>query len=105
MICLNSRRTNRVPPYLRNIEKILQPFGVVLFERLAEFRDLSIVFVQARQHLFAIAEKNREQVLTSLDKYDREVAKFRQALEQNDAEGLKNLLNIAKIGRDAIGPA
>jgi prephenate dehydrogenase len=53
----------------------------------------------------AIFLENRECVLASLANYDGQLDKFRRALEQKDAEGLKNLLKVAKMGRDAIGPA
>ena len=53
----------------------------------------------------AIFLGNREQVLSSLGKYERHLTQFRQAIEQNDAEGLKNLLKVAKMGRDQIGSA
>ena len=53
----------------------------------------------------AIFLGNRESLLASLEKYEREIGKLRQALEENDAEGLKNLMQVAKMRRDAIGPA
>jgi prephenate dehydrogenase len=53
----------------------------------------------------AILLGNRDEVLSSLAHYDREIEEFRQALQQKDAEGLKYLLKVAKMQRDAIETA
>ncbi|HEY3968094.1 MAG TPA: prephenate dehydrogenase/arogenate dehydrogenase family protein [Planctomycetaceae bacterium] len=69
------------------------------------FRDTTRIAAGDPDLWTAIFLGNREQMLSSLAKYDRHLDQFRQALEQNDAEGLKNLLKVAKMGRDQIGPA
>ncbi len=69
------------------------------------FRDTTRIAAGDPELWTAIFLGNREQMLSSLAKYERHLTKFRKALEQNDAEGLKNLLKVAKMGRDQIGPA
>ena len=51
----------------------------------------------------AIFLANRRQILASLTKFDQLLAEFRQALEHNDAEGLKRLLVAAKANRERNG--
>jgi prephenate dehydrogenase len=51
----------------------------------------------------AIFLANRRPVLASLTKFDQVLAEFRQALEHNDAEGLKKLLVAAKENRERNG--
>ncbi len=46
---------------------------------------------------------NRANVLAGLDRLDSALAKFRQALERDDAQGLTQLLLDAKRTRDAVG--
>jgi prephenate dehydrogenase len=46
---------------------------------------------------------NRANVLAALDRFDGELAKFRQALEKDDAAGLTEILRDAKRTRDAVG--
>ena len=52
----------------------------------------------------AIFLGNRDQVLASLQKYDRSLAEFRQALEHGDAKRLMELLAAAKANRERISP-
>lgn len=51
----------------------------------------------------AIFLGNRQQVLASLTKFDQLLAEFRQALEHNDAQRIKNLLVAAKVNRERNG--
>jgi prephenate dehydrogenase len=51
----------------------------------------------------AIFFGNRPQVLVSLTKYNQLLAEFREALEQNDAKRLKELLLTAKMNRERNG--
>ena len=67
------------------------------------FRDTTRIASGDPELWTAIFLGNREQILASLAKYERAIGEFRQALEQNDAAGLKNLLKVAKMSRDAIG--
>lgn len=48
----------------------------------------------------AIFLGNRDQLLTSLTKYDKLLAEFRRAIEHNDAKRLKELLSAAKASRE-----
>jgi prephenate dehydrogenase len=69
------------------------------------FRDTTRIAAGDADLWTAIFLGNRESVLASMSKFEGELAQFRRALEQNDAVGLKKLLETAKISRDAIGPA
>jgi prephenate dehydrogenase len=53
----------------------------------------------------AIFLQNREPLLASLTKHERQLAQFRAALEQNDHAALKELLKAAKMNRDGLSPA
>ncbi|MBI3865422.1 MAG: prephenate dehydrogenase/arogenate dehydrogenase family protein [Planctomycetia bacterium] len=67
------------------------------------FRDTTRIASGDPELWTAILLGNRECVQSSLAAFDAALDRFRQAIEENDAEGLKNLLKAAKIGRDAIG--
>jgi prephenate dehydrogenase len=67
------------------------------------FRDTTRIASGDPELWTAIFLGNRAQVLASLGKYEGEIGKMRQAIDQNDVAGLKKLLMVAKMGRDAIG--
>ncbi|MBS0266800.1 MAG: prephenate dehydrogenase/arogenate dehydrogenase family protein [Planctomycetes bacterium] len=69
------------------------------------FRDTTRIASGDADLWTAIFLGNRDPVLASLARFEGEIAAFRQALQQNDAAGLKKLLETAKISRDAIGTA
>jgi prephenate dehydrogenase len=66
------------------------------------FRDTTRIASGDSELWSAILLGNREQVLASLSRYDASLAGFRQALEQNDAEALKELLKAAKMKRESV---
>jgi prephenate dehydrogenase len=66
------------------------------------FRDTTRVASGDAELWTAIFLENREELLGSLSRYDALLGRFRQALEQNDAGALKELLKAAKMSRDAI---
>jgi prephenate dehydrogenase len=51
-------------------------------------------------HIFL---QNRDNVLASLGRYERELSALRAAIETGDEENLRNLLAVAKKNRDALG--
>jgi prephenate dehydrogenase len=63
------------------------------------FRDTTRIASGDSELWSAILLGNRDEVLASLSRYDVSLARFRQALEQNDATALKELLNAAKMKR------
>jgi prephenate dehydrogenase len=46
--------------------------------------------------------ENRRQVLQSLDKFEKVLSEFRQALEGNDPAELVRLLELGKRNRDSV---
>lgn len=50
-----------------------------------------------------ILMSNREQVLKSLDKFEKVLSQFRAALESGDAESVVQLLDAGKKTRDSVG--
>jgi prephenate dehydrogenase len=66
------------------------------------FRDTTRIASGDSELWSAILLGNRDEVLASLSRYDVSLARFRQALEQNDATALKELLKAAKINRESV---
>ncbi len=66
------------------------------------FRDTTRIAAGDPDLWSAIFLGNRDQVLATLLRYECLLERFRRALEQNDADVLKELLKTAKIGRDAM---
>jgi cyclohexadieny/prephenate dehydrogenase len=66
------------------------------------FRDTTRIASGDSELWSAILLGNREEVLSSLSRYDASLARFRQALERNDATALKELLKAAKITRESV---
>ncbi len=50
-----------------------------------------------------IALQNRENILTSMDKFQGQFSALRAAVEARDVDTLRNLLAVAKKNRDAMG--
>ena len=67
------------------------------------FRDTTRVASGDPELWSAIFLENRDELLASLSRYDALLARFRKALEQNDAAVLKELLQDAKMRREANG--
>ena len=67
------------------------------------FRDTTRVASGDPDLWAAIFLENRDELLASVSRYDALLARFRIALEQNDAAALKDLLRDAKMRREGIG--
>jgi prephenate dehydrogenase len=66
------------------------------------FRDTTRIASGDSELWSAILLGNRDEVLASLFRYDASLARFRQAIEQNDATALKELLKAAKMKRESV---
>jgi prephenate dehydrogenase len=64
------------------------------------FRDTTRIASGDPELWTAIFLGNRERMLASLTKFDQLLAEFRQAIEHNDAQRLKELLAVAKLSRE-----
>jgi cyclohexadieny/prephenate dehydrogenase len=66
------------------------------------FRDTTRIAAGDADLWAAIFLENRDQLLASMSRYETLLARFRGALEQNDAAAMKELLKAAKMSRDSL---
>ncbi|MDE0332177.1 MAG: prephenate dehydrogenase/arogenate dehydrogenase family protein [Nitrospinae bacterium] len=74
--------------------------GEALRHAASGFRDFSRIASSGAEMWREICEDNQEALISSLDRFERELAELRRLLKEADSEGLERAFQKAKDGRD-----